>query len=499
MPCSVARASRRGCKMSDYSIGAIFRSVRRREALRLLGAASIAPFALSCSNTDVGDVQRLDFDELDRSGRLVRDSILEWWVDPIAVSTTLPYPRSVCGGISSTGAVLVTEFRRNSPVKRVEVGTATIDDHNSPAIWFEDGRRGVVAWSNHYSDSISHIKVTDRSASIESLVTAIDQGLKRRGLTSYAKVFKLPHMSTKDSDYFWLLQRVRTGLSGNYENTWSVLPFTLYQETGKIEWHLSSEFVLVSTGEPLGYISCAENYRDDGGLVLRIALAFNPSSGAGRSFLCYFEIDTVSGEISGWSAPTGGANIADPLVLPLRTEHLRPLVKALPANARRRLFFVGAGPRPPALCYADWEIGREDYAEYLVVRQVQAPGQDGRGERWLSEGFGTAGARIGHGAGANYLPGMTFGAYPRRNDDVVLVRREGSSSQVERYSQSAAGKWRRRVLTTSSEVLARPISVRNMGPAELVVSRIHSYGDGKNEFTTFLADTVAFTSAELKR
>jgi hypothetical protein len=239
----------------------------------------------------------------------VDDSILEWWIDPLAVFLPTPYPRTVAGGISSTGKVTVLEWAHGLPYpRRVEIADAVVDDHNVCAVWAEPGRRMVVAWSNHYADRSVHIKVSDQAGTIESLVDAPDQvgahaTFSTVTLKSYAKLFKIPHLSDDSKDVLWLIVRGRTGSTpAEYDNGWHLHVIEVDQATGAVTCTQDLTW-LFRVGAPLPYISVAEDMVAVDHLVLRAAFSFNPSSDAGRKWLSYYEIDTTTGEITSPQLP----------------------------------------------------------------------------------------------------------------------------------------------------------------------------------------------------
>ncbi|WP_197280997.1 hypothetical protein [Microbacterium sp. No. 7] len=310
---------------------------------------------------------------------VITDDTAEWWVHPQATVLQRPVPRIVKGGLRADGTVIVSEVT-DARVRTVEVGTATQDDHNVPAVWARDGHRTVVAWTNHGQTSpggdpprYMHLRVSDRDGTLSSLRTdaAVPVVINFTGGAtvgvSYAQLHHIAHLSTVDAagnplvDHFWVLTRYgNTGIGFS----WRVARFTVDQVTGEvtvlgIQVLFTSEFLQL-------YVTSADAH-GTGDQVIRLACAYNPNTLSNMTLL-YFELNCVTGAITSPHAPTTG-NVLTGAGLPIDTRTVPRLIPNLPdiTTHSRRLSYVSPGPFPPRIAIAEWDNTTPNQAMQKIV------------------------------------------------------------------------------------------------------------------------------------
>ncbi len=295
----------------------------------------------------------------------VDDSISEWWCQPIATELSQPYPRTVFGGISSTGEILACELNHvTGESKRFVVGSAGVDDHNAPALWIEDGRRPVLMWTNHNDDSLVRLKVGSRDGSLESLTTAYEGTYsinQSASLTSaYTQIFKIDHLSNDRKDTFWVFTR-----GGG--TRWGYTVVEVDQATGQA-FAVRPWREVITGGSRQFYITVADAHEGPGKhQVLRFAAGYNPAQPVHDIY--YFEIDVVTEIVTSPATPGFSQTIS---AGPLSGDSMPfdPVVPDPVSDDSRsaRLMYVRPGPDAPAVAYATWDRGDEDNATYRVAR-----------------------------------------------------------------------------------------------------------------------------------
>lgn len=397
--------------------------------------------------------------------RVIENTMGEWWIYPLVTDLG---DRTIFGGISSTGEILANEFsNQTQATKRIVVSSAPIDDHNTPAIYAQQGRRFLMGWTHRNSATFLKFKVSDLAGSVESFATATEVQWDASGPTSYLQMHLIEHLSTPAADVFWVFTRCpATG--------WQIVPVTVTQSTGAISF--GTVIQLWSTTEQT-YLTTAPGFSSTNQKI-RISAGYNPAGTTNT--VRYFEIDCVTGAIASPVDTSLNANL-NGSGLPL-SDAMAPLLPQLPAGNSRRLFYTRSGPMPPAIAYAEWANTDPDNATYKVIAQ-------NTGGTWSITEYGISGPRIGYVASANYIPGVVF-PIPCGDDRVLVTRRIGSVSQAELYT----GTQKALIARTTSGVLVRPqFAVNNQ--SRMVVFNVTYYGDDFRQFRAFAGYYGANTSS----
>lgn len=323
------------------------------------------------------------------SGGLYQNDMIGWWIRPVAMVGEDSMGKFVFkGGITSpnpdepdylggdSADIVVSEWRANGlPVRSVVVGKARADDHNVPAVMCEKGKRKVVAWSNHGYDSKLHLVVSDKRGSLESLAygTAVDENKTRIGRVTYAKLFYIEHLSTEEESYYWIMYRVNDTSDTDTNHGWVISEIKVDEtvDYGGIIWVADAgheERFLFKNGGSLGYIATREGINDSGNQIIRFLFGFNPGSGWYEKYLSKFEIDVVTGEITGHGVDgiSRNLNIYDTDWQFIQHDEFQHTIENAPTDYRRRFFSTSKN----AHLYADWEKDDEDNAMYILDEMV---------------------------------------------------------------------------------------------------------------------------------
>jgi hypothetical protein len=299
------------------------------------------------------------------SSTAVSDAVTEWWIQPISTYLKAPYERIVHGAISSTGEILACEHNiSKNTTKRIAVYTDQIDDHNVPALYAEEGRRFVMAWSKHNADRFIKFKCSDISGDIATFEKATVYQFATTNVTAYAQLIKIKHLSSANVDVFWLFSRTQTTGAD-----WQLIPVNVTQDTGTITFGTAITIFRSATGQQ-SYISVAEEH-NIGQQVIRVAWGYNP--GVSLHAIFGLRINCVTGAITNVQDPTLSANI-NGTGLPVLDTSLAsfPFVAEPAGGNSRRLFYVRPGPDTFAIAYADWATATPDNATYRV-REIDVP------------------------------------------------------------------------------------------------------------------------------
>lgn len=294
-----------------------------------------------------------------RGGVLVQDAVGEWWTWPLA---TYENGRVVGGGISPDRGdgfadVVVWESSDLGVTQRYEIATALVDDHNCPAVLVTPGRRIVVAWNNHNTDHILHVKVSDTGGNASTLVAAADQTFDVGFDISYCQLHRITHLCTAADDVIWCFTRLFRGDGWS----WEVIPLTVNQATGTVTRGTTLRFLNGTATHQL-YAMVQDNYSTP--QKLRVLAGYNPA--ATRHELYAFEIDVTSGAVTSLSDAALTANLTTPTNVPIVCPSAVPAVPDVAAGNSRRLFYPRPGPSGWAISYADWATATPDLASYSL-------------------------------------------------------------------------------------------------------------------------------------
>ncbi len=310
-----------------------------------------------------------------------QDAVTEWWVQPIATYLKSPYTRVVHGAISSTGQILACETNiLKGTTKRVVAGTVGIDDHNTPALWAEEGRRFLLGWSGHEADSKIQFKCSSRSGDIDSFASAQQFQFASSGTSSYVQIIKIDSLSSDSADVFWVFNR-KGGVA------WQIVPVTVTQATGIITF--GTAITVFNAPGNQAYITIADAHvASPGDQVIRVAWGYNPSLSLHAIFA--FNIDVVTGAITnlvdgGFSANLDGTNLPITDTVPPAAFLAEPS-----AGNSRRLFYVRPGPDNYAVAYADWATATPDLATYKVKEYPTIEGTGLKKTDDINIGYATA-------------------------------------------------------------------------------------------------------------
>jgi len=387
----------------------------------------------------------------------IPDAVSEWWLSPTVVRVN---GRVFAGGIAEDGGIVVASWAEaTGAIEREVVGQAIVDDHNAPSVWASEGRRIVVAWTNHAQDSDVHLKVSDRDGSLVSLVDAEDHVLTIEDKSlSYTHIIHRPSESDADTDVFWMINRTELGGAG-----WSVTPFTVDQGTGAVSWGSTQLMFESGPGQQM-YVAVAAGV---GGTV-RLAVAHNPAELIGT--LWGYELDVESGDITNVMTGATVGNVVSGVGLPVFDEDQEPVLEAPASGRSRRLFYPRPGPAGFAIAFAEWDTSAPDGAVYHVAHVDS-------GQVTVTD-HGVSGPRVGYTAAANYIGGMAF---PVPCDGrVVTAHSAAGRERIIEWTPNGSGGYSQATLVDKPSVfgrLIRPMGIVDAagGDTEYAYTRMRRY------------------------
>lgn len=283
----------------------------------------------------------------------IGDAVGEWWIHPLATYQESPYPRTVFGAIAANGDVLACEFNHGTgKTSRTICGRAVVDDHNVPSLIAEKGKRPVLAWTNHNADNLIRIKVGSRNGDMGSMAVSPEIVVDIGAGASYTQFHYIPSASTPTATRYWCFTR-----SGY--NNWNLVALTVDELTGGVTTTFNRP--LIGGSGRQCYLSTADAH-STGEQVIRCGFGFNPAQADSEIF--YFEINAVTGAVSGTRTPS--QNAITGASMPVYSTQMTPFVAATPATHDRRFFYTRPGPDVPAVAYADWPLSNPDASVYTV-------------------------------------------------------------------------------------------------------------------------------------
>lgn len=384
------------------------------------------------------------------------DGTQEWWISPVHTTLRAPYERIVSGTYSSTGEIVASEYVPGLGLTKREIlgKTGQVDDHNAPGLWAKDGRRMVIAWTEHNETNRIDMRVSSADGNVSSFLDAPVVSLDLGRATSYTQIHRVEHLSDAAQDTFWMFTRL-----GSVD--WALVVFSVAQDTGAVTQQGPAKVVFVGDGQY--YVTSADAHAN-GAQVLRLAAGYNPA--APLNAVHYYEIDVVTGAMS---TPTGAlsANVLTGAGLPLAPADVVPVLPQTDAAVDRRLFYVRPGPISPAIAYAEWPVSDATQARYKVAVF--------NGSAWTTRDHGPSGPSFGY--SESYIAGVSF-PDPCQRDVVMVAYRDVPAGQdvLEEQSVSSGGTIRVVELERRNDGrIIRPIVPTNGSPL-CVYSSITSYG-----------------------
>ncbi|MGI6878844.1 hypothetical protein [Microbacterium sp. gxy059] len=283
--------------------------------------------------------------------RVAVDSVSEWWCEPVATEISTPTPRTVFGGISSTGEVLACEIdHATRETRRYVVGQAVVDDHNAPALYVEPGYRPIIAWTDHGADRLTKIKVGGPNLDLRSLVSAPLIELDAGGAIAYTQLIKIDHQSDEVTQTYHLWGRRST-------RTWGYHVIRVDQRTGAVT---ADAYTGKLYAPDQFYVSIADAHTRDGRQKYRLAVGYNPAN-QNRSEIYGFHLEPFNGSLSSPAHNSWTGQQAD-----LNDPPVPPILPAVASGNGRRLFYVRPGPDTFAVAVAEWPRSNPDAAVYRV-------------------------------------------------------------------------------------------------------------------------------------
>lgn len=385
----------------------------------------------------------------------------EWWIYPVHVYQSKPYPRVLSGMYSERGEIVIGEYVIGTGViNQFVIGsTPLIDDHNAPSVCAVDGKRTIVTWTRHDATNMIYMKYSSGDGDIRTLeyseLFEIDCGTR----VTYTQAHFIESRSTDEHDIYWIFYRA------NSTRDWRIAELKFVGESFEVLRHIP---LLRAGGQYYISTSLSDN-------ILRIASGYNPAHPTNT--MHYFEVSTITGEIKGMDGVVLG-NTDQVDTLPVITTSVPPVLPQTDAGKDRRLHYVRPAPASPAIAYAEWDLTDTDNATYKVVSLENG--------EWVIRDVAQAGKRFGYTPEANYISGISF-PDPCFKDEVLISRYDNESDEgvLERAFLVNGAYVKKESARASGEHFLRPISPKEGGNICLYT---HLYEYGKTSTFSFVSD-----------
>lgn len=416
--------------------------------------------AVGVTGSAVAGTVEARINELQRStSPAVDDSTTEWWCYPTASRRG---DMVFVGSISSAGHVRVHAWETNRRYTDyfVTVGSATVDDHNCPAVWADDtSEHGIVAWTNHDSNNYVNIRAFSCAhVGVLGPLLRVDIGKS----ATYTQIHKV-------GSNYWIF--TRGGIT-----EWGVIIISV---SGLVVSVLDAYQPVFSATDQT-YIMTSP--ADGGGIIG--AICSNPASGTTHAIYRLKFAD--DGAITSPDDASISDNCITPSSLPLTITTVNPYVAPVrvAATNTRRLFDVSPIGE---IAWAEWDTSSPDDATLRVSQdndngtQVAISGNTGRV---------TAPYRAAFASGSLDLFMMLDLSAPNNSTYERIIQRMLSAGDQRSWAVSYIASTR--VLTLkgyadgTSSSLARTCTL----PAGATGFRISSVAGG----VTFYATTTPFVS-----
>ena len=402
-------------------------------------------------NVEINDLKSLK-SSTSKSLGVFKSVIQEWWISPIHTYLENPYPRVVSGLYSEGGEIVICEYVVGVGTTRQFIidRTPSIDDHNAPSLWVKDGHRAVVLWTRHAQTTKIYGRVSTRDGDLRTLQYTETQEIDLGSAASYTQMYHIPHLSDADQDTFYVLSRTTP-------SAWTISTLSVNQDTG-----------MITKLDQVKFISATEQYYCTSAMdgdVIRIASGFNPD--AEQNFVCYIEINTITGEITDHIGNSLG-NFISKMNMPLEATSLTLVLPQTEITVDRRLHYVRSGPASPAIAYAEWTVGNILDAVYKIASLESGS--------WVIRDVADVGSGFGSGLTESYISGISFPT-PCYKDEVIVTRYDDVKDEgVLEKAILIDGEYKKsESLRSKSNHLIRPINPVNGGDI-CVFTEMYNYG-----------------------
>jgi hypothetical protein len=286
----------------------------------------------------------------------IPDAIMEYPWSGMRATFVADHGRTYACAVSRTGEIVVSVLNHASgTVVRRVVGQAIVDDHCMPALYVANGRRSVVAWTNHNADSVIHLRTSGING-IDGWGTDIAVSTGSAAI-SYSRLIRISALSTATQDVFYLFTRHRDTSSGT-SWFWRVRTVTVDQATGNVQ--LGAAVSPFGYGNNQGYGLFEDSTNGASQQVIRCYLTYNPqNANSALHRVSYLEMNAVTGAVTNdhgtvlgnTGLGSGGAASG----MPIDVGALTPAInKGSGFTVRLLAGRDGLGGMAPAFLCADW-------------------------------------------------------------------------------------------------------------------------------------------------
>ncbi len=386
----------------------------------------------------------------------IDNAVYDWWAQPVSVNDGA---YTWIGSIATAGTVRVAKVNRAAGTYQwatlTSVGDIYHDEHNTPALAFEDAQPDLMAfYTQHGTDNIMRYRTINRT----SLAVGPLKTLTFSGTITYAQIIR-------NGTRLLILTRVgdswRYRITDDFGSTWS------------------AEKVLINASGYGQVYSLVKPISDDGD-VNHLAFYGHPVSSTFRN-VAYAQIHLQSGDVTLTNGQVIGS-INDPGGPNLRPEQLQAAITPS-TGFKVRLLDVYTIRNRPAIAYAIWNAGVA--ADAPATYKVEMYQDD---NTWKSAPWSlAAGDPFGYNPAVHYIGGMAIG-----RDNMIYSARESNGTWfLEKWAWSESrGTFilADEIARDSTQKLARPYVPAHDGGTDVIINRFEKY----SSYTDYISDILVY-------
>jgi hypothetical protein len=386
----------------------------------------------------------------------IDNAVYDWWAQPVSVNDGA---YTWVGSIAKAGTVRVAKVNRAAGTYQwatlTSVGDIYHDEHNTPALAFEDSEPNLIAfYTQHGADNIMRYRTINRT----TLAVGPLKTLTFSGNITYAQVIR-------NGTRLMVLTRVGT--------SWR------YRITDDFASLWSAERVLINASG-YGTLYSLVKPASSNGDVNHLAVYGHPLSSTFRNVV-YAQIHLQSGDVTLTNGQVIGS-INDPGGPNLRPEQLQAAITP-GTGFKVRLLDVDTVRGRPAIAYAIWNAAVAEDAPATYKVEMYQDNNTWKSPPWSL----AAGKPFGYDPAVHYVGGMAIG-----RDNVIYSARESDGTWIlEKWAWSESEgtiKLADVIARDSTQKLARPYVPARDGETDLTIDRFETY----SSYTNYTSDILVF-------
>jgi len=386
----------------------------------------------------------------------IDNAVYDWWAQPVSVNDGA---YTWVGSIATGGTVRVAKVNPAAGTYQwatlTSVGDIYHDEHNTPALAFEDAKPYLMAfYTQHGRDNVMRYRTINRT----TLAMGRTRTLTFSGNITYAQI---------------ILNGTRLMILTRVLDTWR---YRISDDFGSL-W--SAERVLIDASGYGGVYSLVKPASNDGDLN-HLAFYGHPVSSEFRNVV-YAQIHLQSGDVTLANGRVIGS-INDPAGPNLRPEQLQAAITP-GTGFKVRLLDVDTIRGRPAIAYAVWNAGAAEDGPATYKFKMYQDDNTWKSPTWSL----AAGHTFGNDPAIHYVGGMAIG-----RDNLIYSSRESKGTWIFEkwvWSESAGTfKLANEIARDSTQKLARPYVPARDGATDVIINRFERY----YSYTNYISDVLVY-------